>query len=572
MDLFPNRQSFRFLLIADQFEELYTLIPATETRHRFLDLLLAAINAETNTVSQGFHLLLTLRADFLSQTLRYPPFGEALQDNVKLLSLMTAEELRRAIERPAARQGAFFEPGLVERILSDVSNEPGSLPLLEFSLTELWNRQERGQLTHATYEAIGKVEGALAHYADQVYNKLTADQQVQARRVFTQLVHPGAGTEDTRRLATRAELTGNWSLVQHLADRRLVVTNQIEYEQEAVETAEVVHEALIRGWEKLGTWMDQDRTFRTWQDRLRAALVQWEVGQDEWALLRDVPLAEAEEWLAERPADLSEAEKTFIQTSIALREAKRARRKRNRTLVIAVAVVIALIMTGLAWFGLDQSTVATDQKSTAEVASTLAIIERDNATTSEAIAQSEAQNAATAAAQSAQDAETARRAQAAAETAEAKAETARLETEYQARIGRSRELMARTQTQDDGKGSLSLMLAREAVLTTWIADGRVITSPFILPQVNRLLHQVIQQAWHHPWKKTFPWRSRHTASVNAVAFSPDGQQFVSGGDDQTIRLWEVGSGKQVGQFDGHAGSVISVAFSPRWAANRLDGG
>ena len=97
-----------------------------------------------------------------------------------------------------------------------------NLPLLEFALTLLWDQMDEGWLTHAAYEEIGRVDGALSRHADEVYAKLKASDQEQARRIFVQLVQPGEGTEDTRRIARRAELVGvEWALVQRLADERI---------------------------------------------------------------------------------------------------------------------------------------------------------------------------------------------------------------------------------------------------------------------------------------------------------------------------------------------------------------
>ena len=139
-----------------------------------------------------------------------------------LLGPMNRTELQAAIEKPAEKQGAAFETGLVARILDDVGEEPGNLPLLEFALTLLWDQMEQGWLTHEAYEEIGRVEGALSRHADEVYARLTATEQEQARRIFVQLVQPGEGTEDTRRVARRADLVGvDWALVQRLADERL---------------------------------------------------------------------------------------------------------------------------------------------------------------------------------------------------------------------------------------------------------------------------------------------------------------------------------------------------------------
>ena len=304
----------RVLLVLDQFEELFTLCTDPGAPRRFVDALLEAGAGPAA-------LLLTLRGDFVGQALAHRPFADALQTAAQILGPMTREELRAAIERPAEAQGAALEVGLVARLLDDVGEEPGNLPLLEFALTLLWERLDFGWMTHAAYEAIGRVEGALARYADEVYDTLLADKQTLARRVFTQLVQPGEGTEDTRRVATRADVgDGAWDVVRHLADRRLVVTGRDPVS--GAEYVEVVHEALVRSWSKLQAWMAEDRSFREWQERLRVGVRTWEdTGHDEGALLRGVSLAWAEEWLETQREDLSEAERAFIQAGLAAREA-----------------------------------------------------------------------------------------------------------------------------------------------------------------------------------------------------------------------------------------------------------
>ena len=247
-DLHP--QSKRLLLAIDQFEELYTLCPQPELRHRFVDALLATVQPGPDGAAGRCTLLVTLRADFMGQALAHRSLADALQAGALLLGPMTPEELRAAIERPAQLQGAAFEPGLVDRILDNVGQEPGALPLLEFALTLLWEHHASGWLTHTAYEEIGQVEGALSRYAEQVFGALDETGRTQARQIFAQLVRPGEGTEDTRRLATRDEIgLANWPLVQRLAGQRLVVTSQDA--STGQETVEVVHEALIQRWERL---------------------------------------------------------------------------------------------------------------------------------------------------------------------------------------------------------------------------------------------------------------------------------------------------------------------------------
>jgi hypothetical protein len=314
-----NNPTHKVLLIADQFEEIYTLCADQKIRRSFLDILLASFPS-SRTQSQYNHVLVaTMRADFLGNALSIPQFGEVLRNaDVKIRS-MKPEELSQVIEKPAQKLGVSFEAGLVERILDDVEDEPGNLPLLEFALTELWKRRKGKQLTHSAYEEIGEVQGALARHADENYRKLSKTEQEQVRRIFIQLVRPGEGTEDTRRLATKDELgEASWELVKRLADNRLVVTNQNALKQQ---TVEVVHEALISNWGELRQWIDKDRNFRAWQEGLRYRIHEWEETQrDEGALLRGATLAEAEEKLKQRGEDLSEDEQEFIQASVVLRD------------------------------------------------------------------------------------------------------------------------------------------------------------------------------------------------------------------------------------------------------------
>jgi WD40 repeat protein len=347
-----NKGTCQVLLVVDQFEELYTLCPDERLQAAFVDELLRTVEASRRSRDGSAVILLTLRADFMGQALAHRPFADALQEASLMLGPMTRQELRVAIEKPAEMQGAAFEAGLVERILDDVGQKPGNLPLLEFTLTQLWEQQTDGWLAHADYEAMGCVEGALAAYADQVYADLDAQGQEQARQALVQLVQPGEGTEDTRRIATKEELgEESWSLIQRLADKRLVVTGR---DAQGRETAEVVHEALIQKWGRFQEWMQADRAFRLWQERLRSNLRQWqESGGDEGALLAGAPLGVAEGWLAERASELSQAEVGYIQESEALQERRQQERQRQRQRImlgLAAGLVVAVVLAVFAFY------------------------------------------------------------------------------------------------------------------------------------------------------------------------------------------------------------------------------
>ncbi len=146
-DILRHTPNKHLLLVADQFEELYTLCLDSSEQKVFLDILLEAVNQ-----IPFFTLLLTLRADFLSYALSYRPFADALQGTDLKLGPMNRQELKEAIERPAQMLGVQIEPGLTERIFEAVDESPGYLPLQEFTLTLLWAKQRHGQLTHNAYK------------------------------------------------------------------------------------------------------------------------------------------------------------------------------------------------------------------------------------------------------------------------------------------------------------------------------------------------------------------------------------------------------------------------------------
>ena len=277
---FKTDNNPRFIIIADQFEELYTLTPS-EQRQPFLDTLLYAIR-----FTPCFTLVLTMRADFYGKAIAYRPFSDALQAGLYNLAPMNFEELEMAISgakrlrrnaKPAQAMKVDLEEGLTSRLIKDVANQPGLLPLLQFALTQLWKKQKNWFLTHQAYEEIGGIEKALANHADAVFHKLSAADKKRIERIFVQLVRLGEGAEDTRRVATREELgQDNWDLVDYLAGEkaRLLVTGRSEVTGE--ETVEIVHEALIGNWFLLRKWVDKIREQLKLKQRIEDAAVEWE--------------------------------------------------------------------------------------------------------------------------------------------------------------------------------------------------------------------------------------------------------------------------------------------------------
>jgi energy-coupling factor transporter ATP-binding protein EcfA2 len=337
----------RILLIADQFEEVFTLVSDQALRNRFIDALIGAFPDASPGTTPDVCLVLTLRGDFVGQAISDRALADKLRNKVELLGPMTRSELREAIVKPAEAVSVGFEAGLVDTILDDVEKRPGSLPLLQFALREMWGWLMTPQMTRADYDALDGVEGALAKRAQAIFNDATQDGSDEAktwlfRRLFTRLVTLGEGAEDTRRIVSREELGPDaWALAQRLADEdnRLVVTAAATPGQE---TAEVVHEALIRNWPALVEWVTIDREFQTWLRGLKPRLDEWHANpSDPGTLMRGGPLVLAEKWMAQRGDELNSDEKAFVVASVELRKAELQQEKEDREHKLAGLTALA---------------------------------------------------------------------------------------------------------------------------------------------------------------------------------------------------------------------------------------
>lgn len=370
------------VVLVDQFEELFTLCTDPDERTRFLDLLFSGPRRR---------VVIAVRADFYGHLTRDPRLAEAAQDATLLVGPMSPDELRETIIRPAALGGLVVERTLTARLLAEVADEPGGLPLLSHALLETWRRRRGRTLTEAAYEAAGGIHGAIARTAEELYADLTPAQAATARRVLLRLVTPGQGTPDTRRPADRAELAfgdtvvggagagrravedagaGNVAVgetavgeatgddaavgeaaVGEAADTALVLERLARARLVTLDdgTVDLAHEALLTAWPRLRTWIDEDRERLRAHRHLTEAAHTWEtLDRDPDSLYRGVRLAGAEEHFGARPDELTPLEAEFLARSTGARH--RARRQRRTRLALLSALVVLCLVAGLvAW-------------------------------------------------------------------------------------------------------------------------------------------------------------------------------------------------------------------------------
>ena len=331
----PADSEIELVLVIDQFEELFTLVGDEALRTHFIDNLLTAITDPRGRL----RVVLTLRADFYDRPLLYPRLAELVRSHTEIIVPLSASELERAIVGPAEKVGLTFEVGLVATILKEVGEQPGTLPLLEYALFELYERRQDRLLTLAAYHELGGISGALARRADELVESLDEAGQNAARQMFLRLITLGEGVEDTRRRVLQMELAALMpdeqtmdDVIEIFSQSRLLTLDRDPLTRGP--TVEIAHEALIREWGRLREWMRASREALRIQRRLMGAASEWmQSGRSPGFLTTGARLTQFEALAAEEEIRLTQEERAYVAASVTMREqdeqAERARQARE---------------------------------------------------------------------------------------------------------------------------------------------------------------------------------------------------------------------------------------------------
>lgn len=535
------------LIVLDQLEELFTLVDSDAERAHVLE----SIRAATADPASRIRVVATLRADFYDQPLSVRGFGDLLAARNEAITPMSPEELERAIVGPAERVGLDVEPGLVAAMVADVIDRPGALPLLQYALTELADREDIGALTLSAYRRIGGVSGALARRAEHLYDALDEGERVACRQLFLRLVTLGEGTENTRRRVRRSDLLplvdrrAIDGVIETYGRHRLISFDRDPDSREP--TVEIAHEALLAAWARLHAWIDEARDDLRSMNRLAASAGEWRSsGRDPSFLLGGSRLEQTAEWAASTTVSVSPADREFLDESVRQREHDRAgeaerlarerglerrsvRRLRGLVAVFAAAALIAASLT----------VVAKNQGDRAEDA---------------------------------------------------------------LRVASARELAGAAVANLEADPERSLLLALAAVETTRAVDGtvlreaeealhravgasRVVTRLNVeaadvefSPDGTRLAttgnpDDVISSAASETGRQAFVWDaetgerevvlSGHRKGVWEVHFSPDGSRLATASGDGTAAIWNAETGERLFVLRGHApGQWLLASFTP----------
>ncbi len=340
-----DQSAARVVVTIDQFEELFSMgIPEPE-RKQFIQLLVTAASEPQGPVL----ILLTLRADFYDRPFTYPELGRLIQRQQCAVLPLSTEDLREVIERPAALPdvNVTFDEDLVDDLLFDLRGQVGALPLLEFALDQLFHHRRDRRLTRYAYQEIGGVRGALSKHAEATYDALPSDEHRRlACILFMRLIQPA--TQQREPIRRRAEISEfvlenaqQTQLLREVTDAfvaaRLITINQFTVNS----TLEVSHEALIREWPRLTTWLQETRADMQLQQTISKDVSAWEQrGKPKDHLYHGSQLKEALAW--QKRSTASSNEVAFLQAS-------RTRHTRTRiNILLAITMLFALLIpTGI---------------------------------------------------------------------------------------------------------------------------------------------------------------------------------------------------------------------------------
>jgi len=508
-----GRKYQRFVLFLDQFEEAFTQINREEERVTFLNWLTHAAMVENGRVI----VLFAMRSDFVSNCATYPQLNSMFNQQSLQIGAMQSDELVRAIAQPALRVGLRIDPDLVAQIINDMHGEPGALPLMQFTMRDLFDsKQEQGGIIALTLEEYlqhGGIRKSLERHADASFATLDKHEQEIARSIFSGLIEIGRGAQDTSRTALFDELipantnqTDVQAVVHKLADARLITTD----EQAGKDTVMISHEKLIDAWPWLKKLVNENREVIALQNEIASDAKEWQDHKrDPSYLYSGARLVNAREQLEARKLVLSGTAYEFVRAGV-------ARQKRSQTAVIgSIAAVIVLLTAAVIIF-----------------ASLTRVAQRES--------------------QIALARQLAAQAQAITATNNSKQMTAVLLATYSMNIFPSSEAAQVLLNRDLSAFPISRMTHdRDVSFIAFSPDGK----------------QVVSGSWDNTARVWEAFTGREVARMThdnfvvSVAFSPDGKYIVSGSWDKTARVWEMATGNEVARMT-HDGAVVSVAFSP----------
>ena len=526
--LIASLEHERVVLVVDQFEECFTMCQDKQERERFFACLLGAVEQSKNKLC----LVLGMRADFLGRCAEYGELAHKIDQHLVTVKPMTRTEIEEAITKPAELVGLQVEKALVTKMTGDVVGSPGSLPLLQYTLTELWNQAQTGanrdRLQLDSYEMLGGIEATLPKRANEVYQNLPPEQQPVAKRIFLELTQIGEISDSRRRVFLEDLINQQhcWELLSEVKDglvaARLITADAIStndaansQKQEQKVLLDIVHESLICHWQELRQWVEKHQVALEIERRIEARARGWSSNgktDDPGLLLKGATLTEAEVFLQEygdlglldgvaeeyikfsqevREREEKDKEKQIADLKQALTESK-LREQSTRVLNLLPLQPLDGLVLAIQTLGLNLDELPEDAPNSVKNLAKYPgkILASVQASLYEAM------------------------------------QTSRESKTLQ---GNESYIISVVFSPD---GQMIVSGSEDGTVRLWDLKGNLIREPF-----------------------------QHEEAVYSVTFSPNGQIIVSGSEDGTVRLWDL-KGNPISEPFQHEKAVYSVTFSP----------
>ncbi|MEP7107931.1 MAG: hypothetical protein ABI760_08110 [Ferruginibacter sp.] len=409
-----------FLIVVDQFEELFRFskyekdnkLGKSDAMH-FIQVLLTAAQQEECPI----YILLTMRADFLGDCAEFRGLPEAINKGQYLVPRMTRDEIREAITGPVAVSGATISQRLVTRLLNDINSDTDQLPILQHAMMRTWEAwYERNQpdtpIDFEDYEKIGTMQSSLSLHADEAYDELTTEsQQKTCELMFKALTDKAADVRGIRRPrsiadlclltgATQDEISKQVEVFRRPGRTFLMPPPHVPLNSNSI--IDISHESLMRVWDKLRIWADDEVRRANMYQRLGNAAVSESTivdGIKQGSLWRDPELALAlawkskfkndeilKTWAKSFTVDLDQA-LSFLNRSEELDLSEKRKKAKRLAFFKWLAVGLILLFATLSVISFRQMQYANESRNNAIHSDSLAQIAKRKAVASDSSAQ-----------------------------------------------------------------------------------------------------------------------------------------------------------------------------------------